>query len=191
MTLRRFSIALALMLTAGSTLAHNGHADASLASGFAHPFTGIDHALAMLAVGLYAARQAGRLRWVLPAGFVLAMLGGAGLGALGAGLPVVEGGIALSLLALGLLAGFAVNLPKGIAVGAVGVFALFHGSAHYAEMGQGSLLTFAAGFALAAAVLHAAGYALARWMPEATWACAIKRALGGLVAGAGLVLLGS
>ena len=79
MTLRRFSIALALMLTAGSTLAHTGHADVSLASGFAHPFTGIDHALAMFAVGLYAARQASYMRWALPAAFVLAMLGGAGL----------------------------------------------------------------------------------------------------------------
>ena len=93
-----------------AALAHPGHESASFLSGFNHPLGGLDHLLAMLAVGLYAAQQAGRARWSLPAGFVLAMLLGAALGASGIRLPAVEAGIAASVLVLGLLLAFATGL---------------------------------------------------------------------------------
>ncbi|MDX5445820.1 MAG: HupE/UreJ family protein, partial [Zoogloeaceae bacterium] len=101
--MKRLFSALPLALFAGAALAHPGHESASFFSGFGHPIGGADHLLAMLAVGLLAARQAGRARWALPAAFVLTMLAGAGLGAIGVALPAVETGIALSVLVLGLL----------------------------------------------------------------------------------------
>ncbi len=191
MTIRRFPIALALTLVAGSAMAHSGHGEAGLAAGFVHPFTGLDHMLAMLAVGLYAARQSGALRWQLPVGFLAAMLAGAGLGALGVAMPVVEGGIAASLLVIGLLIAFMVKLPARVALPLVAGLATFHGYAHQAEMGAGPLALYAAGFVAATALLHGAGYLLARWMPEAGWAIGTKRVLGVAVAGTGAVLLGA
>jgi urease accessory protein len=190
MTVLRIPAALAFTLVAGSAMAHTGHGG-SFPSGLAHPFSGLDHLLAMFAVGLYAARQAGAARWLLPAGFVAAMLGGAALGAAGLALPLVEAGIAASVLVFGLLIAFIVRLPIAAALPLVTAFALIHGHAHHAEMGGGSPMTYAAGFAIATGVLHAAGYALARWTPEAGWAKRFDRLMGGLIAGTGAVLLGS
>ncbi|MFU2486929.1 HupE/UreJ family protein [Thauera sp. WH-1] len=183
--------ALALATASGAALAHPGHESASFFSGFAHPLGGLDHLLAMLAVGLVAARQSGRARWMLPAGFVLAMLAGAGLGVLGLALPAVEAGIAASVLVFGLLIALAARLPLMASLPLVAVFALFHGHAHHAEMGGASLATYAVGFALATALLHGAGYALARWTPQTRVGERIRRVAGGAIAGTGAVLLGA
>lgn len=187
--MKRTFFALPLALFAGAALAHPGHESASLFSGFGHPIGGLDHLLAMLAVGLLAARQAGRARWALPLAFVAAMLTGAGLGALGVALPAVETGIAVSVLVLGLFIALMVKLPLTAAVPMVAVFALFHGHAHFAEMGDASVWTYAAGFVIATALLHGAGYALARALPESAAAVRIKRVAGGLIAVAGAVFL--
>ena len=183
--------AFALALFAGTALAHPGHEAASFMSGFAHPIGGLDHLLAMLAVGLYAARQASGPRWLLPATFVVAMLAGAGLSALGVVLPAVEFGIASSVLVLGLLIAFIVKLPTAAALSLVAVFAACHGHAHHAEMGDGSVLGFTIGFAIATALLHAVGYALARWMPETRPALIARRVAGAAIAGAGALFLAS
>lgn len=185
----RALITLALTLATGSALAHPGHESASFLSGFAHPLAGLDHLLAMFAVGLYAVSQAQRVRWLLPTAFVLAMLAGAGLGAVGAGLPAVEAGIAASVLVLGLLIAFMVRLPLAASLPLVALFALFHGHAHHAEMGDGTLATYAVGFALATALLHATGWLIGRWLPEARWAMRARRVAGGLIAGAGVAFL--
>ncbi len=187
----RFALAAILAAASGAALAHPGHETAGFLSGFAHPLGGLDHLLAMLAVGLYAARQPGAARWMLPAGFVLAMLAGAGLGALGVALPAVEAGIAASVLVFGLLIAFAARLPLAASLPLVAAFALFHGHAHHAEMGSASLAAYALGFALATMLLHGTGYLIARWMPETPVAQGIRRALGALVAGTGAVLLGA
>jgi urease accessory protein len=184
-------VMLAGVTASGAALAHPGHEAVSFHSGFSHPLGGVDHLLAMLAVGVYAARQTGTARWMLPAGFVLAMLAGAGLGATGLALPAVEAGIAASVLVFGLLIAFAARLPLAISLPLLAVFALFHGHAHHAEMGSASLATYAAGFALATALLHAAGYVVARWVPETRFAQGLKRAAGALIAGAGVLLLGA
>lgn len=191
MNIARLATAAGLALWAGAAVAHPGHESASFFSGITHPPGGADHLLAMLAVGLYAARQAGRQRWALPASFVLAMLAGAGLGALGIMLPAVEAGIAASVLVLGLLIAFAARLPVAAALPLVAVFALFHGHAHQAEMGEGTLAAYAAGFALATAALHAAGYLVGRWLPQSLWAQRLQRTAGALIAGAGAVFLGA
>lgn len=187
--MKRLFFALPLALFAGTALAHPGHESTSFFSGFGHPIGGLDHLLAMLAVGLLAARQAGRARWALPVAFVAAMLGGAGLSALGVALPAVESGIALSVLVLGLLIAFVAKLPVAVAAPLVALFALFHGHAHHAEMGDGSLFAFTAGFTLATVLLHAAGFVFARVLPDSVAALRVKRAVGGFIAVAGALLL--
>ncbi len=191
MKLTRLSSAAALALFAGSALAHPGHDTTSLFAGFGHPLGGLDHLLAMLAVGLYAARQPGVQRWALPVGFVLAMLAGAGLSAAGMVLPAVEAGIGASVLVLGLLIAFMVRLPAAAALPLVAAFALFHGHAHHAEIGDGAVLAFSAGFVAATALLHAAGYALARSLPQSGPGRVAGRIAGVAIAAAGAVFLGS
>jgi urease accessory protein len=154
------TIALAaLCLFAGTASAHTGvHAGSGLAGGLAHPFMGLDHLLAMLAVGAWAAQQGGRALWAVPSAFVGAMLLGGAYAYAGGVLPQVETVIALSVLALGLLISTRRrwSLPAGMAIAAT--FAVFHGHAHAAEMPQfAAPLLYAAGFAAATAVLHGAG----------------------------------
>ncbi|HRP98346.1 MAG TPA: HupE/UreJ family protein [Rhodocyclaceae bacterium] len=190
MKARHLALALPLAVVAGSALAHPGHGAAGFASGFGHPLGGADHLLAMLAVGLYAARERGTARAGVPLAFVAAMLAGAGLSVLGVALPLVEAGIAASVLVLGLLIAFMVRLPLVASLPLIAGFAVFHGHAHHAEMGDGSVLAFTVGFALATAALHGFGYALARGLPETGPGRALRRLAGAAVAAAGLVFLG-
>ena len=185
------ALALVFALAAAPALAHPDHGAASLASGLAHPLGGLDHLLAMLAVGLFAARQPGDARWMLPTGFVLAMLAGAALSAAGIALPAVEAAIATSVLVLGVLIARLARLPLTAALPLVATFALFHGHAHHAEMGAGPALAYTAGFALATAALHLAGLGLARLLPDTHAGRFVLRVGGGAIAGAGVVLLGA
>ncbi|WEF34807.1 HupE/UreJ family protein [Pseudoduganella chitinolytica] len=156
------TIALAALLYSGAALAHPGHAEGALA-GLLHPLTGLDHVLAMLAVGLWGAQLGGRAQWLLPAGFVACLALGGALGMAGYTLPLVEAGIVTSVLLLGMLIGFAVRLPVGAALAAVGVFALFHGFAHGSEMpAHDNGWLYALGFVAASAALHGAGLWLGR-----------------------------
>ena len=185
------ALALVFALAAAPALAHPDHGAASLASGLAHPLGGLDHLLAMLAVGLFAARQPGDARWMLPTGFVLAMLAGAALSAAGIALPAVEAAIATSVLVLGVLIARLARLPLTAALPLVATFALFHGHAHHAEMGAGPALAYTLGFALATAALHLAGLGLARLLPDTRAGRLALRVGGGAIAGAGVVLLGA
>ncbi|TWC69406.1 HupE/UreJ family protein [Herbaspirillum sp. SJZ099] len=151
-------------LAAGSAAAHPGHPDsvmhasASFMSGFEHPFSGIDHLLAMLAVGLWAAQNKQRALWVLPLAFPLMMVAGALLAIAGLSVPAVETGIAASVAVLGLLIAFAVRMPLWGSTLVVSLFALFHGYAHGTELPHGSSAAmYGIGFILATALLHAAG----------------------------------
>jgi len=146
---------------AGTALAHTGHADgAGLAHGFLHPLGGIDHLLAMVAVGVWGARQGGRSVWLLPAAFVAMLAGGAALGMAGAALPAVEAAVAASVVVLGLLAALNKRVPVAAGMALVGLFAVFHGHAHGAEMPEAAQpLHYALGFTAATALLHVAGIA--------------------------------
>jgi urease accessory protein len=139
---------------------------------------GLDHLLAMLAVGLWAAQLGGRWTWAVPLAFVGSMAAGGALGFAGARLPLVEPMIAASVLALGLLVALRVRLRwSGLAL--VGAFAVFHGIAHAAEIpAEASRLVYVAGFVLASVLLHATGVALGM-LPRARLA-GIPVALGGL-----------
>ncbi len=130
-------------------------------NGLAHPLTGFDHILAMVAVGLWAAQRDGRALWAVPLAFVSVMALGGILGMMGGALPFVETGIAMSVLVLGVLIAASVRLPLLASVLIVGAFALFHGIAHGAEMpATASGLDYGMGFMLATASLHLCGIGL-------------------------------
>src|SRR5579883_978366 len=127
--------------------AHPGHGTHGFASGFSHPLLGLDHILAMVAVGLWAAQLGGRSLWAVPATFVGVMSVGGMLGLLGVPLPMVEAGILASVLILGLFIATAVRLPLAASMLLVGAFALFHGHAHGTEIpATASGLTYGLGF---------------------------------------------
>ncbi|MDP1644923.1 MAG: HupE/UreJ family protein [Thiobacillus sp.] len=150
-----------LCLFVGTAFAHTGdHTATGFAGGLAHPFMGLDHLLAMIAAGLWAAQQGGRALWAVPAAFVGAMLLGGVLAWSGIALPHVESAIALSVLVLGLLIASRGQwaVTAGMAIAAV--FALFHGYAHGLEMPQAaSPALYALGFVLATLCLHGMGIA--------------------------------
>jgi urease accessory protein len=157
-------VAAAFAFAPALAQAHPGHAPgANFTHGFVHPMMGLDHVLAMVAVGLWAAQLGGRAAWLVPAAFVSVMTAGAGLGMSGVHLPFVEQGIFASVLVLGLLIATAARLPLAASAAIVGVFALFHGVAHGTEMPASvSGLAYAAGFALATAILHGVGLLVAK-----------------------------
>lgn len=188
MTLKKIFTCVALLLSPTLALAHPGHGDNGLLAGLGHPLGGLDHLLAMLAVGLWAAQQQGAARWALPCTFVGTLLIGGLLGFEGLSLPALESGIAASVLALGLAVSLAIRPPLLLAVLATALFALFHGVAHGLELPEtSSPWTYAAGFVSATAALHAAGYGLVRLLPRA--AAPLVRAAGAASALAGAWLL--
>ena len=126
--------------------------------GLEHPIGGLDHILAMVAVGLWAAQIGGKALWVVPSVFVLAMAGSSVFGHFAVPLPGVEQGIIASDFLLGLLLLFAPRLPLAVSMGIVGVLSIFHGYAHGAEMPEStSGLAYAIGFVVSTAVLHTIG----------------------------------
>lgn len=168
MNYKKALYALALLLVPAVAFAHPGHGDNGLLAGISHPVSGIDHLLAMLAVGLWAAQQQGSARWALPCTFVGTMLIGGVLGFAGLNLPALESGIAASVFALGLAVALAVRPPLVVAVAATALFALFHGVAHGLELPEmSSPWAYAVGFVVATAALHAIGYAVVRFLPQA------------------------
>ncbi|OLP55710.1 urease accessory protein [Rhizobium rhizosphaerae] len=185
--------AAALVLLPGAAFAHTGVGHASgFVHGFAHPVSGLDHILAMVMVGLFAARLGGRALWLLPITFVAVMALGGALGVAGVTVPFVETGIALSVLVLGAVVALNVKAPTAAAMGLVGLFAIFHGHAHGAEMPEDAGgLAYAAGFMLATALLHGAGLALGLSLGrfEGRKGALAVRSAGGLVAVAGVGLL--
>lgn len=173
--------AIALATASTAALAHTGegaHTHGFL-SGFAHPFTGLDHLLAMVAVGAWSVRQQ-HGRW-LPATFIGMLMAGMAAGAAGIAAPGLETGVALSVALLGVLMAMAARLPAAPAAAMVGVFAVLHGNAHGLELPQaGSAL----GLLVASAVLVYGGNLLGRASP----ALALKLS-GAAIAATGVALV--
>ena len=156
----RLLLALALaLLTPSLAFAHTGlDHGAGLFHGLAHPIGGLDHILAMVAVGIFAVVLGGRALLLVPLSFVAMMLAGFALGLMQVDLPFVELGIALSSVVIGAAAAWGKPMPTAAAMALVGVFAVFHGHAHGAEMpADASGLSYALGFALSTTLLHLAG----------------------------------
>jgi urease accessory protein len=177
---------IGLALTAPA-LAHTGDGAHShgFVAGVLHPLMGLDHMLAMLGVGVWAAHLGKRATWLVPAAFVAIMIAGAGLALSGIGMPMVEFGIAGSVLVIGALIAFGTRLPLGLAMGLVGLFALFHGHAHGTELPAfAHPAAYGAGFVAATALLHVAGVGIA---------LAVRRHAARLpfrIAGAAMALVG-
>ena len=130
--------------------------------GLSHPFSGFDHLVAMIAIGLWAAQLGGNARWAVPLGFVTVMACSGILSTYVPPLPFVESGITLSLLILGLLIAATVRLPVMVSILIAAIFAVFHGSAHGAELPPNmSALSYVSGFVTATALLHLSGIGIA------------------------------
>ena len=159
--MKRYIALLALLLTPTLAFAHPGHAGVGLLSGFLHPFGGVDHIVAMLAVGVWAARNTGLKRWLVPTGFLAGMLFGGALGLDGYLPAFLESAVVASSLMAALLVLLAVRLPLAGQIMAAAVFAVWHGIAHGAELPAAAApFAFAVGFLAASAVLLALGLAL-------------------------------
>ena len=188
-------LALATLAALVPSVAHahvGGDHAAGFVHGFVHPVTGLDHVLAMVLVGVFAWQLGGRALGLVPAAFLGLMAVGGGLGMAGIGLPFVEAGIALSVIALGAVVAVRLRTPVALAMAVVGLFAMFHGYAHGAEMPQSALgLAYGAGFVLSTALLHAAGIGLGVLMARAADArgALAVRAAGAVSALAGVAIL--
>jgi urease accessory protein len=129
--------------------------------GFAHPFSGLDHTIAMIAVGIWAYQIGGKATWLIPLSFVGTMIIGGIIGIMGVQVPFVETGIILSVLILGVLITASFRLPIVAGMILVGVFALFHGHSHGTEIPVlVSGAAYSAGFAISTIMLHASGIAV-------------------------------
>jgi urease accessory protein len=166
-----------------AALAHPGHlgGHSAFAEGWMHPIGGIDHVLAMVAVGLWAATATDRRAiWALPLSFMSAMVLGGALGAAGVHLPAVEPMILASSVLLGLAVALALRPSPRLALPVVALFGVMHGHAHGAEGPASGLAAYAAGFVLATGALHLAGIGLGR--------LGLTRLLGAATAAAGMAL---
>jgi urease accessory protein len=193
--IRCLAIATAALLIATSPVfahldpSHNG----SLLAGVSHPLFGLDHILAMVAVGLWAGVIGGRALWIVPSAFVGTMAVGYSLSLAGIEIPFVEPAILASVVVLGVLVAAAMKLPVEVGSVLVGLFALFHGHAHGGELGGALALPFGLGFAIATALLHVVGIGLAIALGSGNALGEMRgrivaRSLGAITAAAGLVI---
>lgn len=183
-------LAIALVALPTAAFAHVGdHSHMSFAEGLTHPFTGLDHMLAMVAVGLWASQIGGRALWLLPLTFPVVMAAGAAMDFGGVALPWVEIGIAASVLVLGAAVALRARPSLALSVPLIAAFALLHGYSHGVELPvEASALEFGVGFIVATAVLHLVGIGIglvANRLPVHF----VARAAGGAIAVAGVALL--
>jgi len=182
---------LTLLLATGAASAHTteGGMKGGFINGFTHPIFGLDHVVAMVAVGLWGAFLGSRAMWLLPVVFPVVMAVGGALGVAGVDIPAVETGIAVSGIVLGLMVAFAVKLPLWAAAIIVGVFAIFHGHAHGTELPESdNPLAYSIGFVISTGLLHLCGIAfglLTQW-PWGKWAV---RGGGAAIAAIGVYFL--
>jgi urease accessory protein len=181
--------ALVAVATAGfssAALAHVGdHSQMGFTEGLLHPFSGLDHVLAMVAVGLWASQLGGRALWLLPLTFPVVMAAGAALGFGGVALPWVEIGIAASVLVLGAAVALTLRPTLAVSLPLIGLFAALHGYSHGVEL---PAPTYAAGFIAATLVLHMIGIAIGFAANRLPVRFAVRTA-GGAIAALGVVLL--
>jgi urease accessory protein len=190
MTRRLVIILTTFLLYAEAVQAHINKGEAvGFLSGLKHPISGLDHVVAMIAVGLWGAQLGAPAIWVLPVAFPMVMAFGGMLGLLGVPLPGIEIGIAASAILLGAAVMMELRPPIGFAAALVGFFAIFHGYAHGSELppGQSGLL-YSIGFVMATGCLHAVGIFIGlvhRW----SWGQRALRMAGAAIALAGVFFM--
>jgi urease accessory protein len=187
--------AMLLLVSSSTAFAHPGHDVSGFAAGLMHPFSGMDHLLAMVAVGLWAAqgstgKNGTRKVWLLPATFMTMLVVGAGIAMQWQSLPLVEAGIATSVLALGLLIALAMQLPVSLSIAVTGLFGLLHGYAHGLELpASAAPAEYALGFLAATAFLHLGG--IAAGVATRDRYASLAKMLGVAIAAGGVYLLAS
>lgn len=194
-TTTKFLITIFLLTASSAAFAHPGHDVSGFAAGLMHPFSGMDHLLAMVAVGLWAAqgntgKNGRRIVWLLPATFMTMLAVGAGIAMQWQSLPLVEAGIATSVLALGLLIALAMQLPASLSIAVTGLFGLLHGYAHGLELpASAAPAEYALGFLAATASLHLGG--IAAGVATRDRYASLAKMLGVVIAAGGVYLLAS
>lgn len=183
-------ITVAWLFSPAAVFAHTRGGEATgFLAGLAHPVSGLDHVVAMIAVGLWGAQLGPPAIWLLPVTFPMVMAFGGTLGLLGVKIPGIEIGIALSAIGLGAAVLFEARPRLGIAAILVGFFAIFHGHAHGTELPPGANgILYSIGFVIATGLLHATGIAIGllhRWRTGQI----VLRVAGAVVALAGLTFL--
>ena len=190
MLTRWSAVLFTLLLLEQTAFAHVQKGEAvGFLTGFKHPLSGLDHVLAMVAVGLWGAQLGAPAVWLLPVAFPMVMAFGGMLGLIGVPLPGIEYGIAASAILLGAAVMFELRPPLALAATLVGVFAIFHGHAHGTELPPGqSALLYSLGFVMATGLLHAVGIGIGtvhRW----NWGQRFLRLAGAGVTVGGLFFL--
>ncbi|VVT09203.1 HupE-UreJ family metal transporter [Marinobacter salarius] len=187
-TFTRLLMASGLMVTATAASAHAGHdAGTGFTSGLLHPMLGLDHLLAMAAIGFWSVRQGNTMKQITPLFVIGGMILGAGLAWGGMSLPGVETGISLSVMLAGILIATMAKLPTAVGGSLVAAFMVFHGFAHGTEMPAGAtLVAYLVGFSIATLALTYAGRGLGALMQKTDHRAG--RILGGVVAATGALL---
>lgn len=158
-------------------------------AGFTHPLLGLDHLLAMLAIGLWAGQASGKILWVAPLSFMTFMVLGSALGILGANLPITEHAILVSLIVFGGLVALSIKSNTMVAMVLIGTFAIFHGHSHGTEMAvTASATQYTIGFVLATGLLHLIGIAIAKSYFFSSKAY-LPKVTGSSIAATGLALM--
>jgi urease accessory protein len=185
-----FALLAGCVLFSTPAFAHTAPGQAQgFVTGFLHPLSGLDHVLAMVAVGIWGAQLRRPAIWILPVAFPLVMSFGGLLGIRGVPLPGVEIGVAASAIVLGIAIALEWRPPLWVAGAIVSVFAIFHGHAHGTELPKAAApLTYALGFVIATGSLHLCGILVG--LVE-SWPVGMRllRTAGGLIAAIGIFLL--
>ncbi|WP_296406007.1 HupE/UreJ family protein [Psychrobacter sp.] len=182
----KIMLTASLMFTATLAMAHpvqNNivHTHSDFLSGLMHPFMGLDHLLAMAAIGFWSMRQNDTMKRGTPLFMVAGMLFGAVITLTGINLAGIETGIGMSVLLAGVLIATLAKLPTAIGGTLVAMFMVVHGYAHGLEMAVGSnVIIYMVGFVVATLVITFGGRALGSVMQKSD--NRITRALGGAVA---------
>jgi urease accessory protein len=187
---RRVALVAVLSLLAAAAQAHTESSGGGFGffTGFRHPLSGLDHLLAMLAVGMWGAQLGMPALWVLPVAFPLVMALGGVLGIVGFPLPGVEPAIALSVVLLGAMIAIGARPPLPVAGTLVAFFAIFHGYAHGRELPvQANPVDYSAGFVLATGCIHLAGIGIGM-VTKLPHGASLLRAGGAAITLAGCVI---
>ena len=184
------TILAAVLLIPALAQAHTVGGEGGFLSGLTHPVLGFDHFLAMISVGILSSQIGGRAIWTVPSTFVTVMAIGAFIGIKAIGLPMVEYGIALSVLILGIALALEKKLPPVWAMIGVGFFAMFHGHAHGTEMPSiVKPIIYAMGFLLGTAGLHISGVLIGIFANKTAKGHALLRYVGAGISGVGVHII--
>lgn len=186
----RVCVGISLLLISGVVFAHTEDAGTGFMAGFLHPVFGLDHLLAMISVGIVSAQMGGRNIWIVPSVFVLAMISGGILGIYQVGLPLIEVGIALSVIILGAAIVIADRKDNWMIMVFVAFFGIFHGHAHGMEMpGSASPAFYAFGFIASTSLIHVTGVLIGHFATKAARYDQWLRYSGAMLGGMGVHIL--